>query len=449
MTRALRPMRDGLAATLALALAACAPAPQRPTPAPPSPVPTPSVPPSTATPEAPPPIARAPESPWPRLRAQFAMQRCDYRPQVQHWVRAYTQSPRHLFVKWQAALPFIEIVVDEIETRDLPGELAMLPFVESDYRPIATRGDRPAGMWQLVPDTARAQRLVVGDEYDGRLDALASTQAALDLIGGYYKEFADWRLADFAYNAGEFRVKKLLRERDARTMSADELGKLPFNKVTHDHLDRMLALACIIEDPARYGVKLPEGNADTRLVAVDLDNGMDLRVAARLAGLSIADVRLWNAGYRQDRMDERAPHRLLLPESRVERFRAASAAIPVAFWNDWHEEPAGRTGALDGWAAASGIPVEALASANAMTPGESVSRSATLLLPGRETRAALRSESVAARNTPRTHVIASGDTLSGIAHRYDIPLKRLRALNPQMHGTLRIGSRLVIDADAG
>jgi len=447
MTRASRPMRGAGAATLALALAACAPAPQRPAPALPLPTP-PAAPPPTASP-APTPIAKTPESPWPRLRAQFAMQRCDYRPQVQHWVRAYTQSPRHFFVKWQAALPFVELVTEEIEARDLPGELAMLPFVESGYRPIATRGDRAAGMWQLVPNTARAQKLTVGDAYDGRLDALASTQAALDLISGYYREFADWRLADFAYNAGEFRVKKLLGERDARTLSADELGKLPLNKITHDHLDRMLALACVIEDPARYGVKLPEGDADAHLVAVDLEAGMDLRVAAHLAGLSVADVRLWNAGYRHDRMDDRAPHRLLLPETRVERFRAASAAIPVAFWNDWHEEPAGRTGALDDWAAASGIPVAALAAVNAMPPDASVSRRATLLLPGRETRAAARSESVAARNKPRTHVIASGDTLSGIAHRYDIPLKRLRALNPQMHGTLRIGSRLLLDADAG
>lgn len=448
MTRASRPMRGMSAATLALALAACASAPQRPAPALPLlPAPPPALPPPTNT-DMPSPIAKTSASPWPRLRAQFAMQRCDYRPQVQHWARAYTQSSRHFFVKWQAALPFIELVTDEIESRNLPGELAMLPFVESDYRPIATRGDRPAGMWQLVPDTARAQHLMVGEDYDGRLDALASTRAALDLIGSYYKEFADWRLADFAYNAGEFRAKKLLGERDARTMSADELAKLPFNKITHDHLDRMLALACIVEDPARYGVKLPEGDADTRLVAVELENGMDLRVAARLAGISVTDIRSWNAGYRRDRMDERAPHRLLLPGNRVERFRAASAAIPVAFWNDWHEEPAGRAGALDSWAAASGIPVDALAAANAMASGESVSRNATLLLPGRETRLPARND-VATRGKPRTHVIATGDTLSGIAHRYDIPLKRLRALNPQMHGTLRVGSRLLIDADAG
>jgi len=443
MRPASRSLRGASAATFALALAACTNAPQRPTP-----LAQPAAPPAPIEPEPAPPVAvPTPESTWTRLRAQFAMQRCDYRPQVQHWARTYTQSPRHFYVKWQAALPFVELVADEIEARNLPGELAMLPFVESDYLPIAARGDRAAGMWQIVPATARAQNLAIGDDYDARLDALASTQAALGLLANYYKEFADWRLADFAYNAGEFRVKKLLGERDARTLSADELGQLPLNKVTHDHLDRMLALACIVEDPQRYGVRLPDGDAQTHLVAVELDNGMDLRLAARLADVPISKLRLWNAGYRDDRMDEQAPHRLLLPESSLPRFHARSATIPVAFWNDWHEEPAARTGALDGWAAASGIPVDALAAANAMAPGASVSRSATLLLPGREARLPKRRD-VATRGKPHTHVIAAGDTLSGIAHRYAIPLKRLRALNPNAKGTLRVGSRLRLDADA-
>lgn len=439
-----RRLRGGLALAAVLLLAACVAPTPRPEPVP-TPIETPSPPaPEPAAPESP----RIEPSPWPHLRERFAMQRCDYRPQVQHWARVYTRSPRHFSARWNEALPFLGIVIDEIDKRGLPGEFAMLPFVESGYRPLATRGDRAAGMWQLVPGTARAQRLIVDEEYDGRLDALASTQAALDLAAGYYRKFGDWRLVDFAYNAGEYRAKKLLGERDAHALSAGELGRLPFNKITHDHLDRVLALACIIEAPERYGVKLPEPQPGSRLTVVDLDAGMDLRLAAHLSGVAIGDVRRWNAGYRHDRMDERAPHRLLLPEERVERFRAASAQIPIAFWNDWHEEPAGRSGHLDDWAAPSGIPVDALATANAMAAGESVTRTMRLLLPGRETRPPPRTP-VAERNLPRTHIIAAGDTLSGIAHRYDIPLRQLRALNPQASGTLRIGMRLRLDADAG
>ncbi len=450
MSRCLIRGRNALAALLTASLGACVVQPPRPSPAPATP---PASAPMAAAPSPPAehsaPPAESP-SPWVRLRARFAMQGCDYRPQVQRWAQVYTRSPRHFSAQWRTALPFVELVVDEIEKRDLPGEFAMLPFVESDYRPIDARGDRAAGMWQFVPDTARTQNLPVGDDYDGRLDALASTQAALDLLDRYYREFADWRLVDFAYNSGEFRVKKLLGERDPRTLSADELARLPVNKVTHDHLDRLLALTCIVDDPARFGVQLPESSADTRLVVVDLQAGMDLRLVARLTGLPISDVRRWNAGHRHDRMDETAPRRLLLPESRIEQFHAASAAIPVAFWNDWHEQRATHGGTLDSWAGATGIPLAALAAANAMAIDASVTRNTTLLLPGRESRPVSRHHASRLQDdaTSRVHTIAAGDTLSSIARRYRIPLRRLQALNPQAQGTLRIGMRLRLDASA-
>ena len=82
-------------------------------------------------------------------------------------------------------MPFLLLVVDEIERRDLPAEFAMLPYVESAYEPVAARGDRAAGMWQLMPDTARAEGLVITADYDGRLDANASTHAALGLVARY------------------------------------------------------------------------------------------------------------------------------------------------------------------------------------------------------------------------------------------------------------------------
>lgn len=435
----------GLAA-LALLLAACAPAPQRP-PQPPQSqslqaAPTP---PPVAAPEAAPARAPAPISPWPRLREHFAMQRCDYRPQVQHWARAYTRSPRHFLARWTDALPLLDWVTEQIEQRGLPAEFAMLPFVESDYRPLPARGKGSAGMWQIIPATARANGLHVERDYDGRLDLVDSTRVALDLIAHYYKEFADWRLADLAFNAGEFRVKRALGERDARELSAAQLGKLPLRRVSHDHLDRLQALACIIEDPSRYGVTLPEATTDTRLTVVDLENGMDLRLASRLTGLPLDKLRSWNAAYLDDRMPESAPRRLLIPHARIDSFRHAAASVPMAYWNDWHEQAAGRSGQLDTWASASGIPPEALAAANAMPVGGHVTHTTRLLLPGREPRLAA---------TPRVrtaaaavHVIAAGDTLGSIARRHGLSLRALRALNPQATGKLRIGSRLRLQPD--
>lgn len=443
MTR--RDVRAALLGGGLLLLAACATPPTRTPQAPPSTPPAP--PPAPATTATPPPApATSPEerSLWGRLRSLFAMQGCDYSPGVQRWAKAYTQTPRAFVASWKRALPFLGLVVDELEQRGLPGEFAMLPYVESTYQPIATRGDMPAGMWQLVPDTAREAGLVVRKDYDGRLDALASTHAALDLIADYYREFADWRLADMAFNSGEFRVKKLLAGRDARDLDADELARFKFNRITHDHLDRLLALACIVEDPARFHVILPEPGPDTRLRVTQLPAGMDLRLAARLSGVPVDDLRRWNAGYRRNRMADGVPHRLLLPETRVERFLVASQAMPQPLWNDWREERAARTSGIGSWASQLGVPVAVLAAANAVGEDATVLPATRLLLPGHEPEPA--DEPAPGARHARTHVVAAGDTLSGIAHRYGIPLRRLQQLNPQAGRMLHLGDKLRLDA---
>jgi membrane-bound lytic murein transglycosylase D len=375
------------------------------------------------------------------------MTTCDYRPQVLRWARRYTVSPRRFAASWERAMPFLLIVVDEIERRDLPGEFAMLPYVESGYEPVSARGDRPAGIWQLVPRTARAEGIVIDADYDGRLDIEASTTAALTLIGRYQKEFGDWRLANMAFNSGEYRVKNLLRGRDARALSAAELAKLSFNPITHEHLDRLLALACVISDPARFGVTLPEPTPEDRLETVNLQAGMDVRLAARLAGIDVSEMKRFNAGYRRNRMPPGAPHRLQIPADRVAGFELAAQAIPVAYWNDWREQRAARTSGIGSFAAEVGVPVAVLALANAVGEQTTVLPSTQLLLPGRDTAGdkAAAAPDEAAR--ARVHVVRSGDSLSSIAHRYEIPVTQLKRLNPSMKGNLlHPGDRLQVEA---
>lgn len=438
--------RGACAGALALLLAACSlPAP-RPSPPMPPPAPVPAAP--LVTPPPAPPAAAAPvadPSPWARLRARFEMGGCDYRAGVQRKARAYTRSPRHFAASWRGALPFLLLVLEEIERRDLPGEFAMLPYVESGYRPLAARGNVPAGMWQLMPATARSQGLVVRADHDERLDAVASTRAALDLLERYERVFEDWRLADMAFNSGEFRVRKLLAGRADTPLDADALARLPLSATTHEHLDKLLALSCIVAEPERFGVILPEPGDEDRLQAIPLDHPMDLRLAARLAAVPVADLRQWNAAYRRDRMSADGPHRLLLPAARVERFEAQAAGIPAGLWAHWREERAGRNGAIAGWASQLGVPVAVLALANALEPDASVAASTRLLLPGKDTSIRAEVDDVAAQE----HVVVAGDTLSGIARRHAIPLRELRRLNPRATGTLRIGQRLRLAPGTG
>ena len=426
----------------ALALAACS-APIRP---PPPPAPAPASPPAAARPAlapTPPPAAASPVaevSPWTRLRGRFAMEACTYRPEVQHFARHYARSPRTFSASWKEAMPFLLLVLDEVERRDLPGEFALLPYLESNYRPLPGRGNGPAGMWQIVPSTARAAGLAVGEAYDGRLDALESTRAALDLIARYRREFADWRLADMAFSSGEYRVRKLLGERDARTLAAGELASLAFAPGTHEHLDRLLALACIVEHPDRFGVTLPEPRPQDRLQAVVLQGGMDLRLAANLADLPLAQVRRWNAAWRRNRMAADFAPRLLLPETAVADFQQAAASVPVPLWPDWREQVAGRTSRLASWSSETGVPATVLAAANGLDPQETVLPATRLLLPGREPAAP---PPTRRGDAPRSHVVVAGDTLSRIARETGVPLRRLQQLNPGAR-TLRIGQRVLL-----
>ena len=437
-------MRVAICAAATLIVSACTMSPQRPA-APPTSVPSLPAPAPDDAQTIGPPVALAmpaalDDSPWPRLRRRFAMHGCDYRDEVQRWARYYTAQPRQFTASLRRAMPFLQLVVEEIERRGLPGEFAMLPYVESSYQPIATTGDRPAGMWQLVPDTARSAGLTVRADYDERLDAIASTRATLDLLERYERAFGDWRLANMAFNSGEFRVRRLIGERDPSSLSADDLAKLPFNAHTHEHLDRLLALACIVDDPSRFAVNLPEPRNDDRLRAVALDAGMDLRVAANLAGLPIDDVARWNAAYRRHAMPAAVPHRLLLPDTRIAGFTASAQALPPTLWPDWQERRADRTSTLANWAAQAGVPASALAAANGIGENATVAPTSRLLLPGREPEV-VEAPSGKGRRAG-VHVVQAGDTLSRIAHRYAVPLKDLKRWNPRAGGMLHLGDQV-------
>ncbi|MDR2012231.1 MAG: transglycosylase SLT domain-containing protein [Rhodanobacter sp.] len=323
-------------------------------------------------------------SPWPRLRTRFVMQSCDYRPQVQRWITMYTKDPRAFAASWKSAMPFLLIVTDEIERRNLPGEFAMLPYLESSYEPIASQSGSAMGMWQIMPDAAKAVRLAVNADYDARLNALDSTRGALKLVRRYYKKFGDWRIADMAFNTGENRMRQLLEGRNARTLTAEELSQIAPQSIMHSHLDRLLALSCVVNDPARFGVTLPEPTRNDRLQEVVLKSGMDLRLAAHLAAVPADSVKRWNAGYRHNRMPANAPHRLLLPADNVARFRIAADAVPTKLWGDWREELTTDSGGIGTWASRIGVPVAVLAAANALDENATIAPTTTLLLPGRE-----------------------------------------------------------------
>lgn len=380
---------------------------------------------------------------WQRLGARQVMDDCNYRSQVLHWAARYTANPARFASNIKRAMPFLLVVTDEIERLDLPGEFAMLPYVESHYRPLPGKGSRPAGMWQIMPVTARGSGLIVTPQYDGRLDVLESTRVALGLIARYGNEFGDWRLADMAFNAGEYRVKRLIGDADTRAWPAKQFAKLKFSRTSHEHLDKLLALSCVIAAPERFHVELPQPTDEDYLQTATLTTPIDLRVAARLADIDVDRMRYLNAGYRDNRMAEEAPWRLHLPSASMAAFRFASADLPVDRWSDWHELRIAHRQTLAKLAADNEISLALLRATNGLVASDSEARRGQiLLLPGRG------KDNRKATGT-NTYVVRAGDTLSQIAHRVGISLRRLLRINQMTSAeTLQPGDTLHIGSTA-
>lgn len=316
------PARLVLTALAACLLAACAEQPAR---QPPAPAPIAIATPAPAPEIAPPPPASAPEPPpdaWSRLRASFAMDDCDLNPRVETWARRFTRHPALFEAQLHDALPLLLYVQDATERAGVPGEFVLLPMIESGYRPGEPgRNGDPAGMWQIMPQTARAFGLTVNRGYDGRLDPIASTRAVMKMLKAFHDDLHDWRLVDMAFNTGEYRMLGLMDGRDAP--APDQPVDLPVGKITSNHLGKLLAMACIIRQPARFHVQLPPLQGDEALTLVQLPKATELASAAKLAHLPLSKLRALNPGYRGKRMPTDAPHHLLLPQTNADDLLAA------------------------------------------------------------------------------------------------------------------------------
>lgn len=435
--------RLSVAISVSALLAACSVAPQRPAPVmAPRPTETATPPALPSTPDTAVAASAVPEpSPWMRMRARFEMPGCEYSAEVMRWAQQYTRSPQRFAESWKPALPFLLLVLDEIERRKLPGEFALLPYVESHYRPLDAKGNLPAGMWQLMPVTARERGLRIDRDYDGRLDAIDATRAALELIERYDREFGDWRLATMAFNAGEFRVKRQLAGRSGGSLDAAALARLDLNAITHDHLERMLALACIVAHPERFDVEMPLPERADHLVAHPLDGSIDLRVAARVAGLPLDALRRLNAGHRDLRTAAGAPARLLLPEPHVDALVEATAAHPRLLQAQWRTSTVKRTVGIDELASASTLDARALALANGVAADATIAAGTEVLVAASADHA---TPAPAATSTSiAQHVVQAGDTLSAIARRYRVRVSELLGWNAlRAKSTLRLGMRL-------
>lgn len=334
---------------------------------------------------------------WGKLRGSFAMADCNADPAVLVWAKRYTRNPKRFEDYLQSVLPRLAYVQQVAARYDVAGEFVLLPWVESRYRPIPARKRHPAGMWQIMPITAGAMGLRIDRHYDARLDMPAAAHAVMKLLEQYHDQFHDWRVADYAYNAGEFSVRKLVREHG---LPPDEpvIPAWPVRRVTREHLIKMLAIACVIREPERFQVSLPVLPDAEHLVQTQVTGSLSMAKAADQAGLSVVALKRLNPAFGGDRIDAGAASYLMLPARHAERFRKAA------------REASNETAAAG--------------TAQVASSG---------------------SEAVAPAHRHRTHVVDRGESLWQIAHDYSTNVAHLQQLNHLQGNAIQPGQVLQLD----
>ena len=387
-------------------LAACAAEPAKPPPKPAVVIARPEPPPTTLTPIAP---TTAKGGPWTSLTASFVMHDCADSPLIRANAAMYTRSPARLERQLKNALPLMMYVQKQLQAAGIPGEFAMLPMLESSYNPAeSSRHGDPGGMWQMMPRTGRLHGLVNNRHYDGMQDPVASTRAAVKMLKSLDAEFGDWRLVDMAYNAGRYAVLGALR--DHPDLGDDAIPDIRVSHTTRTHLARLMALSCILRDPQRFRVELPQPSSDDELQSVQVPVDTRLRSVADMAEIPESALHALNPGYRGASVPADSPRTLLLP-------MAAAQSLMAALTVDSSESVAQVNSREQNADSSNNVPLPK----EPLVPSANASST-----PAHATR----------------HRVRKGETLWSIAHRYRVSVHDLKDWNDLSDDTVHPGEML-------
>jgi membrane-bound lytic murein transglycosylase D len=389
---------------------------------------------------------------WARIRAGFSIKPLDS-PLVEREARWFANNPEYMQRMMERASLYLYYIVEEVEKRGMPMEIALLPAIESAYKANAYSRARASGLWQFIPSTGRLYGLKANWWYDGRRDVQASTQAALDYLEKLYNDFdGDWHLALAAYNAGEGRVMRARAKNRRKGKPDDYVNLRQLKAETRHYVPKLMAMASIVADPTKYGVKLADIPNEPYFARVETGSQVDLGVVAKLVDLPVDDLHMINPGYRRWATDPNGPHHLLVPADKEQDLIEGLNNLPEADRIRWQHHAVKRGETLSEIGRRYGLSVQALRTTNNLR-SNLLRVGQDLLIPISSrpiTVAAVRtnyksSASVAQRGKPVVHRVRRGDTLSSIARRYNVMVRQLAKWNfIKVNGILRLGQKLKI-----
>ncbi|MCV0437336.1 MAG: transglycosylase SLT domain-containing protein [Hydrogenophaga sp.] len=394
----------------------------------------------------------APTDLWDRIRRGFAMPDLD-NDMVRDREQWYATRPDYMQRMTERSRRYLFHIVEEIELRNMPMELALLPFIESAFNPQAVSSARAAGMWQFMPATGESFDLKQNAFRDDRRDVLASTRAALDYLQQLHGRFGDWHLALAAYNWGQGNVNRAITRNQRQGLPTGYTDiNMPLE--TRMYVPKLQAVKNILARPQDFNATLPLIGNHPFFDTVTLLRDMDVELIARLAEVEEKDFRVLNPSLRQPVVMAAGTPHVLLPWDNAIIFQRNLLQYtgPLASWTAW-VVPSTMTAAQA--AARVGMSEEELRAVNNIPPRMRVRAGSSLLVPRTEKRNGdvpihvadnaqlnLQPEATTRRGTV---TVRKGDTLSQLARRYDVSVASLAAWNRiSVKATLRVGQRLTV-----
>ena len=393
---------------------------------------------------------------WERIRKGFKMRPLTGK-RVNTQLRVYERSPDYIARMMQRSSKYLYHIVEEIEKRNMPTELALLPFVESAFQPEALSRAKASGLWQFMPSTGNIFSLQQNLWKDDRRDVLESTRAALDYLEKLYDQFGDWQLALAAYNWGEGSVSRAIRRAKKRGIPAD-YSHIRMPRETANYVPKLEAIKQVVLNPQRFGVTLPEIDNEPYFVRLTKQRDISVDTAADLAEMDLGEFRQLNPGFNLPVIVANHNSSFLLPTENLDVFLDNLASWvdtgkPLSSWK-LHRVQAGET--VRSIADTYEMTEEELVRINHIPKGRKVlAGSALLVSANEEDPVDIEEEALAAHlnlSAPSArrvvYRVRKGDTVSRIALRFHITQAQVRKANSRHSNRLRVGQRLVLTIPA-
>ncbi len=396
------------------------------------------------------------ENVWDRILDRFQLDLDVDNPRLKAQRDWYIKHPEYMARVTKRSEPYLYYIAEQIEARNVPGEIALLPIVESAFDPFAYSHGRASGVWQFIPSTGKYFGLKQDWWYDGRRDIRAATNAALDYLSSLSRQFdGDWELALASYNSGGGTVRKAIRKNRNKGMATD-FWNLELPKETRAYVPKLLALAQLLKYPERYKSPFTAVANEPYFAVVQTGGQIDLTQVAELANTELEEIYRLNPGFNRWATHPDGPHEVLVPYEAYDEFVSRLSALPSNKRVQWNRYVVKSGDNLQTIGKQFRTTVDVIKRVNDLS-SNTIRVGQTLLIPGAMKGQAAYSYSLTQRldrtrsnrqpsgTNKVVYTVRSGDSFWGIGKKYGVTSRQIAHWNGMAPGDpLTVGKNLTI-----